>query len=72
MIKAIRKILNNFRIGILHATYHRCMRKAVMASEEKDLVKFKKYIYRAEDSWRKMVILIEKQKQWVESQHIQD
>ena len=72
MIKAIRKILNNFRIGILHATYHRCMRKAVIASEEKDLVTFKKYIYQAEDAWRKIVIITEKQKQWVKNQHTQD
>ncbi len=72
MIKAIQKILNNFRIGVLHATYHRCMRKAVKASEEKNLVEFKKYIYQAEDAWRKIVIITEKQKQWEESQHTQD
>lgn len=55
--------INNIRIGLLHAKYHRCMRYAEQSREDKDLKKFKKYVYKAEDAWRKMVILIEKQKE---------
>ena len=72
MIKTILKKLINIRVGFLHAKYHRCIRRAELAQEEKNLVKFKKYIYQAEDAWRKIVILIEKQKQWVKSQRTQD
>lgn len=57
------KWINNIRIGLLHAKYHRCMRHAIHAREDKDLKKFKKYVYQAEDAWRKMVIIIEKQKE---------
>lgn len=72
MITAIRKKLIDIRIGLLHAKYHRFMRKAILAQEDKNLVKFKKYVYRAEDAWRKLVILIETKKQWEESQHTPD
>ena len=57
------KWINNLRIGLLHAKYHRCMRRMEAAREQSDLVKFKKCVYKAEDAWRRMVILIEKQKQ---------
>ena len=57
------KWINNIRIGLLHAKYHRMIRSAEQSCENKDLIKFKKYVYRAEDAWRKMVILIEKQKE---------
>ena len=52
----------NFRIGILHAKYHRNIKKADKARENQDIIEFKKYIYRAEDAWRKLVILTEKLK----------
>jgi hypothetical protein len=39
------------------------MRRIEAAREQSDLVKFKKCVYKAEDAWRRMVILIEKQKQ---------
>ena len=58
MIKWFRKI----RIGMLHAAYHRNMKKADAARRSTDIVEFKKYIYRAEDAWKKMVILIETNK----------
>jgi hypothetical protein len=48
------------RIGILHATYHRNMKKADIARTNQDIVSFKKYIYQAEDAWRKIVILTNK------------
>lgn len=72
MIKAILKKLIDIRVGFLHARYHRFMRKAILAQEDKNLIKFKKYVYRAEDAWRKIVILIETKKQWEESQHTPD
>ncbi len=61
----IRKIYNSIlriRIAILHATYHRNMRSMEIARKDLDVVKFKKHAYRAEDAWRKLVILSEKQK----------
>ena len=57
------KWINKIRIGLLHAKYHRYMRLAEQSREDKNLIKFKKYVYRAEDAWRKMVIIIEKQNQ---------
>ncbi|NBU47849.1 MAG: hypothetical protein EBS34_10505 [Flavobacteriales bacterium] len=59
MINIIRKV----RIGLLHAAYHRNMRKAETARSDHDILKFKKYVYAAEDAWRKLVILMEKNKQ---------
>ena len=49
-----------FRIGILHAAYHRNIKRANQYRIAHDVIKFKKYIYRAEDVWRKLVILTEK------------
>jgi len=51
-----------FRIGLLHATYHRNMKRAELARTEQNVLKFKKYIYRAEDAWKRLVILTEKTK----------
>jgi hypothetical protein len=34
------------------------MKRATNASGNRDLVAFKKHIYKAEDAWRKLVILI--------------
>jgi hypothetical protein len=48
------------RIGILHAAYHRNMKRADEARTNHDIVSFKKYIYQAEDAWRKIVILTNK------------
>jgi hypothetical protein len=50
------------RIGLLHATYHRNMKRADNARIDKNILKFKKYVYKAEDAWRKLVILTEKTK----------
>ena len=63
MYKKLIKILIKFRIAILHAKFHRLMKRADKARISKDILKFKKCVYKAEDAWRKMVILIEKQKQ---------
>jgi hypothetical protein len=58
MIKWLRKI----RIGFLHAKFHRYMNRAIAARSKRDVVAFKKYIYRAEDAWKRIVILTEKSK----------
>jgi hypothetical protein len=58
MINWIRKI----RIGFLHARYHRILRKADQARTIQNVVEFKKYIYQAEDVWRRIVVLTEKMK----------
>lgn len=49
-------------IGIYHAKYHRNMKFAELAKYKKDIEKFKKYIYRAEDAWRQVVLLTQKNK----------
>ena len=54
--------LRKIRIGILHATYHRNMKRAERARKVHDIVKFKKYIYRAEDAWKKLVTITQKVK----------
>ncbi len=54
--------INKFRIALLHAKYHRCIRKAEAAMAESDIQQFRKYIYRAEDAWRKIVIISNKTK----------
>jgi hypothetical protein len=56
--------LLNTRIGFLHAAYHRNMKRALAAKSKKDIVKFRKYVYQAEDAWRKLVILTEKIKSY--------
>ena len=53
------KWFQNFRISILHAKFHRNMKKAIAARERLDISKFKKYVYRAEDAWRRLVIIKE-------------
>ncbi len=58
MINWIRKI----RVGILHARYHRILRKADQSRARQNVIEFKKHIYQAEDVWRKIVILTEKMK----------
>ncbi len=58
MLKRIIKI----RIALLHATYHRNMKRAEKCRQQLDIVAFKKYVYAAEDAWRKLVILSNKLK----------
>jgi hypothetical protein len=38
------------------------MKRAELARTEQNVLKFKKYIYRAEDAWKRLVILTEKTK----------
>jgi hypothetical protein len=62
MLNKIRKTILRFRIAILHAAYHRNMRRMELARSNHDIVKFKTYAYHAEDAWRKIVVLTEKLK----------
>ena len=48
-------------MGLTHARYHRNMKRAHRAKADKNIRKFKRYIYRAEDAWRKLVVLTDKQ-----------
>ena len=54
--------IRKFRIALLHAKFHRNMKRAEQARINKDIGKFKQHIYQAEDAWRKIVILTEKSK----------
>lgn len=56
------KFYRQIRIGFVHATFHRSMKRAELARTQQNVVKFKKYIYRAEDAWKKIVILTNKNK----------
>lgn len=60
LINKISMLFVRLRIGFHHATFHRNMRRANAARSNQDIVTFKKYIYRAEDAWRKIVILTQK------------
>ena len=60
LINKISKFLAKIRIGVLHAKFHRNMRRANASRSKHDIVTFKKHIYRAEDAWRKIVILTQK------------
>ena len=61
----MKKIVNwirKIRIAVFHAEYHRNLNRAKEARVNQDIIAFKRYIYRAEDAWRKLVILTEKTK----------
>ena len=57
------KFLDKIRIGMYHATYHRNLKKAIEAKRACKIHKFKRYIYRAEDAWRKLVLINHKYKE---------
>jgi len=61
-MKRIFNWYRSFRVAIYHASYHRNMKRAEQARTNRDVVKFKEYIYKAEDAWRKIVLLTEKSK----------
>lgn len=61
----MKRLSNWYRkmwIAIYHAAYHRNLKRAQEARVKQDIIAFKQYIYRAEDAWRKVVILTEKSK----------
>ena len=59
-MKRLKKWWRKIRIGFLHAAYHRNLKYAERAMDAMDINTFKKHIYRAEDLWKKIVILSEK------------
>ena len=61
-MRKLNRFFIKLRIGMLHAKYHRNLKKADKVRKQHDIVKFKRYVYRAEDAWRKLVILTEKLK----------
>jgi len=56
------KFLDKIRLGMYHASYHRNLKNAEVARIDHDVRKFKKYIYRSEDAWKKIVIINKKYK----------
>ena len=56
------KLLDNIRIGLYHAAYHRNLRYAQEQKQRKNINQFKKYVYRAENAWRRLVLIQEKYK----------
>jgi len=61
-MRNLNRLFLKLRIGILHAKYHRNLKNADKVRKQHNIVKFKRYVYRAEDAWRKLVILTEKLK----------
>ena len=61
-MKQIVNWIRKIRIAVFHAEYHRNLNRAKEARVNQDIIAFKRYIYRAEDAWRKLVILTEKTK----------
>jgi hypothetical protein len=57
------KWIDKISTAIYHASYHRAMKRAEGARKRKNLIIFKKYIYRAEDAWRKIAKIQNKYKQ---------
>lgn len=58
----MRKLINKIRVGLLHAKYHRNLKSAETARKQQDIVKFKKHVYQAEDAWKQIVIITNKNK----------
>lgn len=56
------KFIRNIQINILHAAFHRNLKRAETARKQQNIKKFKQYVYAAEDAWRKLVIIKEKNK----------
>jgi len=49
-----------FRIALLHAKFHKNLKRAENARYVSNFALFRDCIYKAEDAWRKLVILTEK------------
>ena len=50
-------IFDKIRIGFYHASWHRNLKKAEKQKDKSNIKKFKKYVYKAEDAWKKIVTL---------------
>jgi len=55
-------MINKILIGWYHAKYHRYLKKAETAKNEKNIHKFKEHVYQAEDAWKHVIILTNKNK----------
>ena len=55
-------MINKFLIGWYHAKYHRNLKKAENAQKLKDIYEFKKHVYQAEDAWKRVIVLTNKNK----------
>jgi len=55
-------MINKILIGWYHAKYHRNLKKAEAAKDNKDIHRFKQFIYKSEDAWRKIITLNDKNK----------
>jgi hypothetical protein len=55
-------MINKFLIGWYHAKYHRNLKKAEDAQKLKDINEFKKHVYQAEDAWKRVIVLTNKNK----------
>lgn len=55
-------MINKFLIGWYHAKYHRNLKKAEKAKDNKNIHEFKQFVYSAEDAWKKIIILNNKNK----------
>ena len=55
-------MINKFLIGWYHAKYHRNLKKAENAQKLKDINEFKKHVYQAEDAWKPVIVLTNKNK----------
>ena len=54
--------LNKISAGIYHASYHRYLKKAIKAKDKSNIELFKKYVYVAEDAWKRLVKIQNKHK----------
>ena len=54
--------LDKIKSAIAHASYHRALRRAEDARKRKNLKIFKRYIYRAEDAWKRLAKIQNKYK----------
>lgn len=53
----MKQLIKNLRIAFLHAKYHRNLKRAEQSRKKQDIISFQRYIYQAEDAWRKLVII---------------
>tara|TARA_Y100001972_G_C7487474_1_gene247426 strand:+ start:402 stop:584 length:183 start_codon:yes stop_codon:yes gene_type:complete len=54
--------LDKISSGIYHASYHRYLKKAESAKDKSNIKLFKKYVYLAEDAWKRLVKIQNKYK----------
>lgn len=58
----IRRLYYNIMVGVAHAAYHRHLRTMTTYRIQRDIVKFKQAVHRAENAWRKIIYYKQKLK----------